>query len=41
MVKLWHQALSENGFSKDNVVYLDLNREEIQEAIAKTPTKQI
>jgi glutamate-5-semialdehyde dehydrogenase len=39
LVKLWHQALSENGFSKDNVVYLDLNREEIQEAIAKNTYK--
>ena len=39
LVKLWHQALSENGFSENNVVYLDLNREEIQEAIAKNTYK--
>ena len=39
LVKLWHQALTENGFSEDYVVYLDINREEIQEAIAKNTYK--
>ena len=39
LVKLWHKALTENGFSEDYVVYLDLNREEIQQAIAKNTYK--
>ena len=39
LVKLWHQALSENDFSEDYVIYLDVNREEIQEAIAKNTYK--
>jgi glutamate-5-semialdehyde dehydrogenase len=39
LVKIWHQALSENGFSEDHVVYLDVNREEIQEAIAQNTYK--
>lgn len=39
LVKLWHKALTENGFSEDYVVYLDVNREEIQQAIAKNTYK--
>lgn len=34
LVKFWHAALLENGFTEEEVVYLDLNREAIQEAIA-------
>lgn len=39
LVKFWHQALLENGFSEDFVIYLDLSREEIQQAIAKNTYK--
>lgn len=39
LVKLWHEALVGNGFSEDYVVYLDLNREEIQNAIATNQYK--
>lgn len=39
LVKLWHQALSEKGFSEDFVVYLDLSREDIQEVISKNTYK--
>ncbi|MCB0284601.1 MAG: glutamate-5-semialdehyde dehydrogenase [Calditrichaeota bacterium] len=33
LVNLWHKALSEHGWNKDYVVYLDLNRQETQQLI--------
>ena len=39
MVKLGIKLFSEMVFLENNVVYLDLNREEIQEAIAKNTYK--
>lgn len=33
LVDLWHQALSENGEDKDYIIYLDVDREQIQEII--------
>ena len=39
LVKLWHEALKENGFSEDYVVNLDMGREEIQNVIAQNTYK--
>lgn len=33
LVDLWHQALSENDEDKDYIIYLDVDREQIQEII--------
>jgi glutamate-5-semialdehyde dehydrogenase len=34
LVKLWHEALNEFGFSTDMIQYLDLTRQEIQDLIS-------
>lgn len=40
IVSLWHQALEENGVSKDWVEYLNYNRSEIQ-AFLEKPTQKV
>lgn len=34
LVKLWHQALKENGIARDNVTYLDIDRGETQKLLS-------
>ena len=40
LVRLWHQALKENGLSTEWISYLDFNRSQTQ-AFLKNPTKKL
>lgn len=39
LIELWHQALEENGLSKEHIQQLTLNREETQEFLKNPPEK--